>query len=42
MSVFMDKHVLSCGQEYTGSQIIILELFDKSETAGEKGGDLKI
>lgn len=42
MSVFMDKHILSCGQVYTGSQIIILELFDESKRAGEKGGDLKI
>lgn len=41
MSVFMDKHVLSCEQEYTESQIIIQALFDEKETEqGEKGGDL--
>lgn len=41
MSVFMDKHVLSCEQEYTESQIIIQGLFDEKETEqGEKGSDL--
>lgn len=41
MSVFMDKHVLSCEQVYTGSQIIIQGLFDERETEqGEKGDDL--
>lgn len=39
--MFMDKHVLSCEQVCTGSQIIIQELFDERGTEqGEKGDNL--
>lgn len=41
MSVFMDKHVLSCEQVHSGSRIIIQEWFDERETKqGHKEGDL--